>query len=141
MYNFGGIYLEMTIRIIIFGGAGLLFLFTSHFWVAERRNLKELFTGILAIFLCICTIGYYAYIIPSMTVRVYEGAFLREHRSRKSLIRKEYCFENENGLSPVFYLYNSTKEEIYPDEFRTDRKYRVYYEEREKIIVRIEEIG
>ena len=49
-------------------------------------------------------------------------------------------FANPNIAVAVFYLDVLTRKEIYPDDFSTEQKYRIFYEEESDIIVKVEEI-
>lgn len=116
----------------------LIFLISSRFWVKEKRKAKELVLGIVCMFLAIGTITYYLYVIRNPKISIHEGFFIEEHRENRSVTRWEYVFTNDKGLKPVFYLDISSKKNIYPDDFETKNKYRIYFEERTDIIVKVE---
>lgn len=140
MYDLSGLYYQMKRDILVFGMAGLLFLLCSHFWVLEKRNIKDFLIGISCCFLCVCSFGYHYYIINKMEISMYEGAFVEEHRENPYLFRMEYCFSNEGGMKPLFYLDVFSKKNIYPSEFEENVIYRIYYEEKTNVIVKIERL-
>lgn len=140
MYDLSGLYYQMKRDGIIFGLVGLQFLISSRFWIAERRNVKEMIVGIVSILLCVCSLTYHTYVIYDLEIAVHEGALVRENRSNPGLFCKEYCFTNENGLKPVFYLDIFSKKELYPDDLVKGTQYRIFYEEKTDIIVKIEKL-
>lgn len=140
MYDLSGIYYQLKSDILVFGVVGLLFIISSHFWIIEKRNLKELAIGLICALLCIGSMGYHLYIIRNLQVSVHEGFFLRENRANPSIFRMEYSFTNENGLKPIFYLDVFSKKTLYPEKMSKEIEYRIYYEEKTNIIVRIEKI-
>ena len=140
MYNLSGLYYQMKTDTLVFGVVGLLFLVCSRFWILEKRNVKELLIGVICCFLCICSLGYHLYFINDLKVSIHEGIFIEEHRENPYVFRMEYCFLNEGGLKPLFYLDIFSKKDIYPTEFEEDVMYRIYYEEKTDVIVKVEKL-
>jgi len=140
MYDLSGLYYQMKADALVFGLVGLLFLAFSRFWIFEKRNIKELLIGVICCFLCICSLGYHLYVINDLKVSIHEGAFIEEHRENPYLFRMEYCFSNKGGTKPLFYLDIFSKKDIYPIRFEKDMVYRVFYEEKTDVIVKVEKI-
>lgn len=137
MYNLSGLYYVMKSNGVIFGLVGIIFFICSHFWDPKKKNMKDLKIGIIVV---ICFTGYYAYAIADLKISMHEGVFIEERRENPFLFRKEYCFSNEDGLKPVFCLDYFSKKEVYPEEFEKGIRYRIYYEKRTNIIVRVDKV-
>lgn len=90
--------------------------------------------------LVICTVVYYAYVLKNPTILIHEGYFSREYRAHKYSLEMRYHFTNEDGLKPGFNLDSWPKEDIYPEEFQKQIKYRIFYEQKTHIIVKVEVI-
>lgn len=127
-------------RKLHFGLVGIIFFICSHFWDPKKKNMKDLKIGIIVVLCFICFTGYYAYAIADLKISMHEGVFIEERRENPFLFRKEYCFSNENGLKPVFCLDYFSKKEVYPEEFEKGIRYRIYYEKRTNIIVRVDKV-
>ena len=140
MYNLSSLYYQMISNGVVFGIVGLICLVCSHFWNLDKRNVKELSIGIVFLILCMCSLGKHYFIIAHPEISVHEGAFVDEHRSNPYLFRREYCFTNEEGLKPIFYLDIFSKKNIYPKEFEKGKMYRIYYEEKLDVIVKVEKL-
>ena len=140
MYDLSGLYYQLKTDALVFSVVGLLFLVCSRFWILDKRNIKELLIGVICYFLSICSIGYHLYVINDLKVSINEGVFIEEHRENPYLFRMEYCFSNEGGLKPLFYLDIFSKKDIYPTEFEKDAMYRIYYEEKTDVIVKVEKL-
>lgn len=141
MYNFGGIYYEMKSEAIVYMVSGIVFLILSRFWNMDKRNIKEAILGCICIVLTICSIIYYVHIINNPIISTHEGYFVSEYRVNKHILKKEYCFSNGNERKPVFYLDVLTKKKIYPEDFNSNQKYRIFYEEKSNVIIKIEELA
>ena len=141
MYNLGGIYHQMKYDAIFFGGIGIIFLICSHFWNGKKRNIKELSIGLFCCICSVCTIGYYTYVIQNLKIDTCIGTFAEELRENPYLVRKIYCFIDDTEKSKLsFKLDILTKKDIYPDEFQKGNEYKVYYDRRTKVIVKVEEV-
>ena len=53
----------------------------------------------------------------------------------------EYSFLDGEKISHSFYLDVLSKKDIFPEDFRKDSEYTIWYEERTEIIVRVESSG
>lgn len=140
MYNLSGLYYVMKSNGVIFGLVGIVFFICSHFWNPQKKNMKDLKIGIIVVLCFLCFTGYYAYAIADLKISMHEGVFIEERRENPFLFRKEYCFSNEDGLKPVFCLDYFSKKEVYPEEFEKGIRYRIYYEKRTNIIVRVDKV-
>lgn len=140
MYNFDGIYFQMKSSAILFLVLGIVSLLLSRCWNMDKRDTKEMIIGLVCVMLAIGSVIYHSNIISNPKVLTHEGYYVSENRSYKHLLKMEYCFSNGDNLKPIFYLDVLTRKEIYPDDFSTEQKYRIFYEEESDIIVKVEEI-
>lgn len=140
MYNFGGIYYQMKSNAVLFVILGVVFLILSRCWNVDKRNVKEMIIGLACIILAVSSIIYYSIIINNPKILTHEGYYVSEHRVNKHILKMEYCFSNGDEIKPVFYLDVLTKKEIYPEEFNSEKMYRIFYEEETDMIVKVEEI-
>lgn len=139
MYDLSGLYYEMIINGLIFGIVGLEFLFFSKFWMDEK-NIKDLMLGLFLIVLCISFLCYHSYVISDLEISVYEGIFIDENRENPYLFRMEYCFGDKGKEKTLLYLDIFSKKKLYSDEFEKDVMYKIYYEEKTDVIVKIEKL-
>lgn len=123
-----------------FGMVGILFLVCSRFWIIEKRNKRDLLIGLVSVLLCICSVGYHYYAISRLEVGIHEGFFIRENRDNPYLFRMEYCFSNSDDLKPIYYLDVFSKKEIFPEELTEKNMYRVYFDKRTEVILKIEKL-
>ena len=140
MYNLGGIYYQMKSNVMLFIVVGVVFLILSKCWNADKRSMKEMIIGLACIVLAIVSVIYYSFIINNPKISVHEGYYVSENRANTHILKMEYCFTNGEDIKPIFYLDVLTKKEIYPDDFSTKQKYRIFYEEESDMIVKVEEI-
>lgn len=130
----------------IFIEGGVLLLATiipfsiTLFRYIKKKYIKKV-TFIVELVCLVFSIAYiafcsYKYFNPS--IQYYEGYFLREYRYRG--YTHAYVFANDSGRNPVFHLDSFSRKELYSEEFSKGKKYRIYYEEDLKIIVRVEEL-
>lgn len=140
MYNLGGIYYQMKSDAILYIVLGVVFLILSRCWNMDKRNTKEMIIGVVCIVLAIGSIIYYSIIINNSRISTHEGYYVSEQRVNTYILKREYCFSNEDETKPVFYLDVLTKKEIYPENFDSNQKYRIFYEEKSDVIVKVEEI-
>lgn len=130
----------MKSSVILFLVLGFVSLVLSRCWNTDKKDMKEMIIGLVCVILAIGSFVYHSHIISNPKISTHEGYYVSENRSYKHLLKMEYCFSNGNDLKPVFYLDVLTKKEIYPDDFSTEQKYRIFYEEESDIIVKVEEI-
>ena len=113
---------------------------------ADSKSRKQDF---LAAALCIgCGLAlavYYASCLCSPQVSSFEGSFYEEHANSRVApplpLTMEYSFLDGEKISHSFYLDVLSKKDIFPEDFRKDSEYTIWYEERTKIIVRVESSG
>lgn len=140
MYNFDGIYFQMKSSGILFLVLGIISLLLSRCWNRDKKDTKEMLMGLVCVVLASGSVIYHLNIISNPKILTYEGYYISENRFYKHLLKREYCFSNRDNLKLIFYLDVLTKKEIYPDDFSTGQKYRIFYEEESDIIVKVEEI-
>lgn len=140
MYNSGGIYYQMKSNAVLFVILGVVFLILSKCWNVDKRNINEMVIGLVCVVLAISSVIYYSIIINNPKILTHEGYYVSEQRVNTHILKMEYCFSNGDEIKPVFYLDVLTKKEIYPEEFDSEQKYRIFYEEKTDIIVRVEEV-
>jgi len=140
MYNFSGIYHRLIGQCGIMFLAGIAFFIMSRFWIKEKRNKKDVAMGCVAILVTLLFLADYLYAIKNPQIVVREASYLNEYRERRSMWTKEYTFVCENGEKFGVILDLKSKKEIYAPEFEKNSKYIVCYEERTKIIVRVEKV-
>lgn len=121
----------------VFLAAAAVFLIEGRFWKTKDKKWKNIIIGSILIVVAIGFYAEYSYIIENPQVQVYEGEFVSKN-SQKYSGQWEYCFTDGVGLKPVFDARPSDLKRIWPDEFREDVWYRIYYEERTKTIVKVE---
>ena len=138
MYNLEGIFYEMLRLSGIYIIVMIIFLISSEFWHKKKRKTKYLVMSLVCILLTIGTIMYYSYVIKNPNIAIHEGFFIEERRERNSVTRWEYVFSNDGGLKPIFSLDIASKKNIYPEDFGTKNKYRIYFEQRTNIIVKVD---
>lgn len=141
MYNLDGI----CYHIFHVGGVMLAFsllaIGMSFFKIFKKKHVKKLtiIVEIICVLFSFAYISYHSYKYFNPTIKIYEGEFFDGHRGRRGLTY-DYSFSNGAGRRPVFYLDSLSKKSVYPEEFSKGKKYRIYYEEDLKIIVRVEEL-
>ena len=140
MYNYSGIYYEMNSSVVVYSMVGILFLLLSKCWNPQKREFKKMIGGILCIVLSVASIVYYSNIIRNPIILAHEGYISREHRTNRGLFQMEYSFTNDEGRKPVFFLDVFSKKVIHPEDFDSQQKYKIYYEDETNIIVRVEKI-
>ena len=140
MYDLSGVYYQLIVDALVFGLVGVLFLLTSRFWIPEKKNKKDFLIGLICIVLCAGLLIYHGGIINDYKISMHEGEFVEERRENPYLFRKEYCFSNGTELKPLFYLDIFSKKKIYPADFEEGVRYRIYYEEKTDIIVKVEKL-
>lgn len=146
MYNFNCLYYEFAFMFILIGLGGLAMLISSHFWNAKKRHKLKMIIGVYAIGLCIYSTAFQyipACINPKITV--IEGEYDSSAvLYRGCIISHKYSFyfyDNGGKHYKSFILDAVNKRDIYPESFDKGETYKIYYEERTNIIVKVEEIN
>ncbi len=62
------------------------------------------------------------------------------NEARLSFFSWNYVFNDETEPNEDFYLDSFSKKKIYNKDFEKGKKYRIYYEKKDDIIVMVEEI-
>lgn len=114
-------------------------MFCSRFWSAVKRK-KDLIVGIFAGILFIGTVFCCQNIINEPNVAVYERTFVEWNRDSPSVTCMIYWFSDEEDSKSKFHFDVFSKKKIYPKDLDKDMKYRIYYEEKTEIIVKVEEL-
>ena len=128
IFSLGVSFLCMAILVLIF----------SKFWNSKKRDKRGIFIGLIVLVFSIANICYYGNILYNPTISYHDGYFVEERRNAAiTPYTHEYIFTNENDTKPIFYLDNFSKKRIYNKPLVENHKYRIYYEERQKIIVGI----
>ena len=117
-------------------GVGLLIY--SKFWNRKLLNKKELRISIFAIIFSILYISFFLYKAYRPNVAIHEGYLSREYRHFG--MTYAYVFRNGSEKKSTFYMDSFSQKKIYNNDFSSEIKYKIYYEEDTKIILRIEEI-
>lgn len=146
MYNFNCIYYEFAFMFILIGFGGLAMLISSHFWNTQKWHKLKMIIGVFAIGFCIySTACQYipACINPKITVidGEYDSSAVL---FRGCIISRNYSFyfyDNGGKYRKSFTLDAVNKRDIYPGNFDKGEIYKIYYEERTNIIVKVEEIN
>jgi len=142
MYDFKCIYYEFAVDFIIIGLGGLGVLISSHFWDTKKRHKGKMIMGVFLVGLCIYFTAFqYIPACVNPKINVFDGEYVYSNGTfRGSIISREYSFSDDGGKhSKSFTLDSVNKKKIYPDDFEKGETYRIYYEERTKIIVRVED--
>ena len=100
------------------------------------------------VFAIVLMLGNYCFAHYKFThpqIEVHEGYFFRTeslgtYRSLYHYWGHEYSFYNGDHTKRVFKMSTPSKKEIFPEEFSSKKKYRIYYEKDLCIIVKVEEI-
>lgn len=143
MYNFGGIEIRIWTIAGIVILCGICCILLSH--VGKSNFEKEtFFVGIAAI---LFGIGYTIHLLVclySPKVIAFQGAFYDSRQDNSiaspAAFGNEYTFSDKDDVLWTFYLDTGMMNEILPEGFQVGQEYIVYYEEREKVIVGIEEV-
>lgn len=151
MYNLSGI----LYRIWAVGGIfllGLIICVILDLYDAHKKSktncknnsLKKhfIFYGVAFIYL-LGYMSFYAYKYVNPQITIYEGCFVEWRRDSKVApplpFTSAYIFVDENNQKSTFYIDVDTKNELYLNDFVVDRKYKIYFEDDTKIIVRVED--
>ena len=139
MYNFSGILFRIWANcgwLLFFGVILLLF---KKPWKKTFR-IKKCKFELFAIAFAICLGLFYVSRIAFPDVSSYTGEFIDSGHRNGSPSTKEYVFWNGEGKRQVFYLDRRSKKEIFPYEFVSNQKYKIYFDELTDIIVNVEVI-
>lgn len=109
----------------------------------EKKVKTYFFVSAIAIIWAIVSGGTIIYHIYNPEIHCYEGVYLREspaNEARMSFFSWRYVFDDGTEPNEDFYLDSFSKKKIFAKDFEEGKKYRIYYEEKDDIIVKVEEI-
>lgn len=140
MFNFSGVLYR------IWGGCGVILvlgvacILLNRPW-ARKVKIKDCKLGLIMIAAAIGLSLLYASRIVFPGVSSYTDEFIDSHRNSRVApplpVTNEYVFwngEGKNNLLSGHFL----KKEIFPDDFVSDRKYTIYFDEFTNVIVQVE---
>ena len=141
MFNFSGVLYR------IWGVCGVILvlevacILLNRPWAREVK-IKDCKLGLIMIAAAIGLSLLYASRIVFPGVSSYTGEFIDSHRNSRVApplpVTNEYVFWNGEGKKQTFYLDIFSKKEIFPDDFVSDRKYTIYFDEFTNVIVQVE---
>lgn len=141
MFNFSGVLYR------IWGGCGVILVLgvacnlLNRPWAREVK-IKDCKLGLIMIAAAIGLSLLYASRIVFPGVSSHTGEFIDSHRNSRVApplpVTNEYVFWNGEGKKQTFYLDIFSKKEIFPDDFVSDRKYTIYFDEFTNVIVQVE---
>ena len=123
----------------MFGIGGMLIIIVNLPLKKKKKEMKDLLFGILCIILSISTVIYYTYVTTHPQIKYFEGSYDQVIR-HKTFSGNEFVFKDSEGTMG-FYISLHSKEKIYPNDFEEGVKYRIFYEDRTSIIVKVEKLG
>ena len=138
IYNVDGLlYRAFGVGLIVLL-MGIILLICSKFWNRKLSKKKEVATAIIVIVFSAFYMVFFLYKAFCPQIVSHEGYLSREYRHFG--MTYAYVFTNGNEKKLTFYMDSSTKKKIYNNDFSSEIKYKIYYEEDTKIILKIEEI-
>ena len=131
----------LAMIILVFSYKEIKTAFKKKRWNEETK--KTIFIIIFASLWFIIPGSINAWHILNPSISSYDGEYLREYRANEvtlSFFSFRYVFDDGTEPQEAFYLDSFSKKKIYNKDFEEGKRYRIYYEEKDKIIVRVEEI-
>ncbi len=144
MYCFSGIWFRMVACGGFFLLGGIAVLLLSKFWNASLFIKKKFYKGVVITLFAIGYILYYVFLLVSPSISCVTGHFVESLRDSRVAppwpVTWAYVFDTGDALKQEYYIDSFSKRKIFPTEvLNSNFVYRIYYEERTKIILRIEE--
>lgn len=144
MYCFSGIWFRMVACGAFFLLGGIVVLLLSKFWNASLIIKKTFYKGVIITLFAIGYILYYAFLLVSPSISSATGHFVESRRDSRVAppwsVTRAYIFDTGNALKKRYYIDSFSKNKIFPTEaLNSNSVYRIYYEGRTKIILKIEE--
>jgi len=143
MYNFSGVLFRVwgvCGVILVLGVVCILF---KRPW-AQNVRIQDLRLGLIMIAFAIFMGLIYVSRIVFPNVSSYTGEYIESHRNSRVApplpVTNEYVFWNGEGKKQVFYLDIFSKKEIFPYEFVSGQKYKLYFDEFTNVITKVEAI-
>lgn len=141
MFNFSGVFYRIWGVCGVILILGVVYILLNRPW-ARNVKIKDCKLGLVMIAAAIGLSLLYASRIVFPGVSSYTGAFIDSHRNSRVApplpLTNEYVFWNGEGKKQTFYLDIFSKKEIFPDDFVSDRKYTIYFDEFTNVIVQVE---
>lgn len=140
MFNFSGVLYRIwgVCGVILVLGVACILL--NRPW-ARKVKIKDCKLGLIMIAAAIGLSLLYASRIVFPGVSSYTGEFIDSHRNSRVApplpVTNEYVFWNGEGKKQTLYLDIFSKK-IFPDDFVSDRKYTIYFDEFTNVIVQVE---
>ena len=139
LYNFSGILYRMGIVCSVLVLLGIVCILLERM-PAKKWKKRADKMGWIMIAGSILLALFYASSIVFPDVSAYTGEFVGRHGNGKGFMIKEYVFWTGEGTKKVLSMDIFSKQEIYPQEFVEGKEYRVYFDERTRIVVGVESI-
>lgn len=141
MYNLDGIYYYMEVQFLASLIVGILGIVFSLFSKWPKKEIRfSVVLGLLLIVLSVDRFVFYRRVLAEPKIEFFEGQYKKEYRSNDCVWAMDYEFNEDDGTPRWVLLDNQTKKKIFPDEFEKGAKYKIYYEEETRIIVRVERL-
>lgn len=140
MFNFSGVLYRIwgVCGVILVLGVACILL--NRPW-ARKVKIKDCKLGLIMIAAAIGLSLLYASRIVFPGVSSYTGEFIDSHRNSRVApplpVTNEYVFWNGEGKNKLLSGH-FLKKEIFPDDFVSDRKYTIYFDEFTNVIVQVE---
>lgn len=141
MFNFSGVLYRIwgVCGVILVLGVACILL--NRPW-ARKVKIKDCKLGLIMIAAAIGLSLLYASRIVFPGVLSYTDEFIDSHRNSRVApplpVTNEYVFWNGEGKKQTLYLDIFSKKEIFPDDFVSDRKYTIYFDEFTNVFVQVE---
>lgn len=152
MYNFSGVIFNMFWDSAIFLVCGIiLMLIAKGILFREEilgKNEQQAKNGKKVVFIISVISFVCALISPTMTsysvfvkreISMWEGTYKKEENTDG--LNTSYCFEARDGQNIWFDMNAVGRRDIYEDDFKKGKRYRIYYTEDKNEIVRVEELN
>lgn len=133
----GCIMLLLSVAIALYGFKGKDGNKEMRFKTAELKK-KSRWIGVVGVAFWSAYILWYLFVLASPKIAVFEGTFVHRRNRGGAPMTHAYYFDAGAEPNRGFYLDLFTKKEIMPDGLEADSCYRVFYEERTKIITAVE---
>jgi len=144
MYCFSGIWFRIVACGAFFLLGGIVFLLLSKFWNASLIIKKHFFKGLIITLFAVGYILYHVFLLVSPSISYATGRLVESRRDSRVAppwpVTWAYVFDTGDDVKQRYYIDSFSKHKIFPTEvLNSNSVYRVYYEERTKIILKIEE--
>ena len=131
----------LALLLLVLYRKAILNSFKKKCWEKGVKTVLLLVT--VGILWSVLSSGIIAWHIYKPDISCYEGKYLKEYpanEARLSFFSWRYVFDNGAKPHEAFYLDSFSKKNIYNKDFEKGKRYRIYYEEKDNIIVKVEEL-